>query len=432
MITRRDFSKSVLIGGTAFLASNDPLSAAQSSPQSTPQGGNLNKSYEGGGGTDKSYDLLIKGGTVIDPGQKLSGEFDVAINDGKIIKVSPDIPESQARVVFSAKDRIITPGMIDLHVHCYYGVDEGISADHYCLARGTTTCVDAGSTGYVAIRRFVMDIVSTSITRVFALVHIGGIGAETGLPRAMENMAWEDPKLCEKAVVNNRPAVVGVKVHLSKERSSNPKDNELVFLAKGIEAGQATGLPVMVHINNTYYPLPVVLSKLRKGDIFTHCFNAFPQDSPLDSNGKILPEVLEARARGVIFDIAAGSAHPHFSFDVAEKCLQQGFLPDTISTDLDGPHVAGTDLPLLVSKFLALGMTLDKAVELTTVNPSRVFDFGIEIGSLKPGSHADVGVFELQEGRYEFVDGIGAKRVGRQKFVNTAAVCRGKLFVNQI
>jgi dihydroorotase len=433
MITRRDFSKSALAGGAVLLASKDlSLASPLSLPSSPAQNGSLDKSYEGGGGADKSYDLLIKGGTVIDPAQSLHGLFDVAVNNGKVSKISQDIPEDQARVVFSAKDRIVTPGMIDLHVHCYYAVDQGIPADHYCLARGTTTCVDAGSTGYLAIRRFVMDIVNTSITRVYALVHIGAIGAETGLPRAMENMDWEDPKLCAKAVMNNRPAVLGIKVHLSKERSSNPKDNELVFLSKGMEAGEATHLPVMVHINNTYYPLPVILNKLRKGDIFTHCFNAFPQDSPLDKSGKILPEVLEARARGVIFDIAAGSAHPHFSFDVAEKCLQQDFLPDSISTDLDGPHVAGTDLPLIVSKFLALGMTLDKAVELTTVRPSQVFDFGVQIGTLKPGSEADIGIFELQEGKFEFLDGIGAKRAGRQKLVNKAAVCRGGLFINQI
>jgi dihydroorotase len=433
MITRREFSKSVLAGGTAMLASADLLSASTlPDSQAAAQAKSLDKSYEGTGGADKKYDLLIKGGTVIDPAQNMHGLFDVAINNGKIITVAPDIPEDQARDVFSAKDRIVTPGMIDIHVHCNYGVDVSVNADHYCLGRGTTTCVDAGSTGYVAIRRFVMDIVNTSITRVYALVHIGAIGAETGLPRAMENLAWEDPALCAKAVINNRPSVIGVKVHLSKERSSNPKDNELVFLKNGIEAGEMTHLPVMVHINNTYNPLPVILNKLRKGDIFTHCFNAFPQDSPLDKNGKLLPEVLDARARGVVFDIAAGSAHPHFSFDVADKCLQQGFLPDTISTDLDGPHVAGTDLPILVSKFLALGMKIDKAIELTTINPSKVFDFGVPIGTLKPGSEADIGIFELREGKFEFVDGIGAKRTGTQKLINTAAVCRGGLFVNQI
>jgi dihydroorotase len=167
------------------------------------------------------------------------------------------------------------------------------------------------------------------------------------------------------------------------------------------------------------------LNRLRKGDIFTHCFNAFPQDDPLDANGKILPEVREARARGVIFDIAAGSAHPHFSFDVAEKCLQQDFLPDTISTDLNGDHIIGTDMPLMISKFLALGMSLDKAVELTTIKPSRVFDFGVPIGTLKPGSEADIGIFEVQDGRFEFSDGVGVKRVGRQKLVSKAAVCRG-------
>jgi dihydroorotase len=432
MITRRNFSKSVLTGGTAMLMTADKLLGASLTDSQMQQSGSLDKNYEGTAGADKKYDLLIKGGTVIDPAQRLNGLFDVAVNNGKIVAVSPDIPEVQARDTFSAKNRIVTPGMIDIHVHCNYGVDVSVDADHYCLGRGTTTCVDAGSTGYVAIRRFVMDIANNSITRVYALVHIGAIGAETGLPRAMENLVWEDPELCAKAVINNRPAVVGVKVHLSKERSSNPKDNELVFLQNGLEAGKITKLPVMVHINNTYNPLPIILNKLRKGDIFTHCFNAFPQDSPLDKNGKILPEVIDARARGVVFDIAAGSAHPHFSFDVAEKCLQQGFLPDTISTDLDGPHVAGTDLPLLVSKFLALGMSIDKAIELTTVKPSTVFDFGVPIGTLKQGSEADIGIFELQEGTFEFVDGIGAKRTGRQKLVNKAVVCRGGLFVNQI
>ena len=117
---------------------------------------------------------------------------------------------------------------------------------------------------------------------------------------------------------------------------------------------------------------------------------------------------------------------------MAEKCLEQDFLPDTISTDLNGAHVIGTDMPLMISKFLAIGMNLDKAVELTTVKPAQVFDFGVPIGTLKPGSEADIGIFELQDGRFEFVDGIGVKRVGRQKLVNKAAVCRGELFVNQI
>jgi dihydroorotase len=420
----------VLAGGAALLAGREV--AIPGAQAADAQSGTNEKSYEGTNEITKKYDLLIKDGTVIDPGQSMHAVADVALNDGKVVQVAPGIPESDARVVFSAKGKIVTPGMIDLHVHCYNGVDQGIPADHYCLGRGTTTCVDAGSTGYVAIRRFVMDVVDTTITRVFALVHIGGIGAETGLPRAMENMAWEDPRLCAKAIVNNRPAIVGVKVHLSKERSTNPKDNELVFLDKGLEAAEATHLPMMVHINNTYRPLPAILNKLRKGDIFTHCFNAFPQDSPLDANGKLLPEVVEARARGVVFDIAAGSAHPHFSFDVAEKCLQQGFLPDTISTDLDGPHVGGTDLPIIITKLMALGMTVEKAVELTTVKPAAVFDFGIPIGTLKPGSEGDVGIFELQEGQFDLVDGIGAKRTARQKLVNVAAACRGQLYVNRI
>ena len=225
MITRRVFSKSLLAGGGAIVAAMEvpaAVSSAIATDNGSKQGAN-EKSYEGAGASSKKYDLLIKSGTVIDPGEGMHGLADVAVNNGKIVNISPDIPESDARVVFSAKGKLVTPGMIDLHVHCYYGVDQGIPADHYCLGRGTTTCVDAGSTGYIAIRRFVMDVANTTITRVFALIHIGAIGAETGLPRAMENIAWEDPGLCAKAIENNRPTVVGVKVHLSKERSSNPR-----------------------------------------------------------------------------------------------------------------------------------------------------------------------------------------------------------------
>jgi dihydroorotase len=193
---------------------------------------------------------------------------------------------------------------------------------------------------------------------------------------------------------------------------------------------------LMVHIVNAYTPLPNILSRMRKGDIFTHVYNGYP-NGVLDKGGKLLPEVREARERGIIFDVAEDLRC--LSFDVTEKCLQQDFLPDTISTDLNkwtvDTHVF--DLPTMVSKFMALGMDLDKAIERVTYRPAKVFDYGLQLGTLRPGSEANVSVFEIQEGKFEFVDSRGpnsgpvAKRTGRQKLVSQATVSRGELLVNQ-
>lgn len=413
MMTRREFSKSILAGGTALLASENLFSVG---PQASPQ----------------KSDLLIKGGTVIDPGQRLHAPMDVLVNDGKILEVSRDIPESRALQVFSAKDKIVTPGFIDLHVHCYYGVSDEVDPDQACLSKGTTTVVDAGSNGYVAMRRFIMDIVDTSKTRVYAMIALAGQGFATGTPLVMEHLDKEDPELTVNAARKNKPTVVAIKVHLSQSRSTRPKDLELGFVKRGIAVAEAAGLPMAVHIQNTYHGLPVIVKLLRKGDVSPHCFNGIPQDKMIDANGKIWPEVLEARNRGVIFDVAEGPTHPHISFDVAEKCLQQGFLPDTISSGINGDHQYATNLSVTASKFLALGMNLDQVIERVTIKPTQVFNFGVQIGTLRPGSEADIGIFELRDGRFEFTDGVGGKRVGRQKLTSTAVVCRGNLTSNAI
>ena len=424
MLSRREFSKSVLAGGAALAASGNLAAAA--SPAMPPQ--------EEDSKRNKKYDLLIKGGTVIDPSQNLHAALDVAVISGKIAEISANIPEDQALEVYSAKDRIVTAGLIDIHVHCFEGYGaEGINADHYCLGRGVTTVVDAGSSGYVAIDAFVHKIVNTSITRIHPLVHIGATGAGTELPIPMDDLYMENVPMAAKAAERNRPDVVGIKVHPGEAKPSRPKEVEIEFVKRGLEAGDACHLPVMVHINGTYNSLPVILNMLRKGDIYTHCFNGYPQDSPLDANGKILPgEVKDARARwGVIFDIAEGVMHKHFNFDVAEKCLQQGFLPDTISSDLSLSHYKNGDLVTSMSHMMAIGMTLDQVIEGVTIGPTKVFDFGVELGTLKTGREADITICELQDGQFEFTAG-GTKRTGRQKLVNKAAVSRGRLYVNRI
>jgi len=392
----------------------------------------------GEGGQERSVnqacDLLIKGGTVIDPSHHLHAALDVAVKDGKILEVSRDFPEDRALNVFSAEGRIVTPGLIDLHARVFEGVGNSVNADRYCLGRGVTTVVDTGSAGYTMIDGFRKYVINTSNTRIFALVDIypavdiGITSVVPGRKGIMQNLDWMNPQLTAKAAEKNKPAVVGISVILH-EYVTGPRDLEV--LKRALEAGEASRLPVMAHIDATYSPLPDVLKMLRKGDVFSLCFNNH-QHGILDANGRILPEVWDARRRGIIFDV--GHAKDRFSFDVAEKCLQQGFLADTISTALSNNLVNGPvfDLPTMISKFMAIGMSLEQTIESTTIKPAQVFNYGLELGTLRPGNEADVGIFDLQEGQFEFVDSSGEKRTGRQKLVSKAAVCRGKLFINEI
>jgi dihydroorotase len=413
-MNRRDFSKYVLTGGAALLAPGAALRTAEAAL--APQQNSADK-----------FDLLIEGGTVIDPGQNLNGAMDVAVHEGKILEVSKSIARDRAAKIISAKDRIVTPGFIDFHAHCYDGLGIGMNADRYCLGRGVTTVVDAGSAGYVAFPNFRKYIINTSATRIVALVHINAIGTMM-FEGGMANLSWVNPQLTAKMAIDNKPVAVGIKIQLSKAITGS---NDIEGLKRTIEAGKIAGLPVMVHIDDPYSPLPDILKLLRKGDVFTHIYNNHTHGI-LDANGKIIPEAKEARARGVIFDPAQGQTH--LSFDVTEKCLQQDFPPDTISTDLTSVTVENRvfDLPTMVSKFLALGVSLEKAIAMVTVNPARVFDYGAQIGSLRPGSVADIGIFELRDGKFDFQDSDGVKRTGRQMLFNKAVVRHGQIIVNAV
>jgi dihydroorotase len=416
MLNRRQFSKSVLGAGLGLLGSRK-LSAEEISagfPPPSPQR------------SDEKFDLLIKGGTVIDPGRQLHAPMDVAVLNGKIQEMSAEIAESRALRVISAKGKIVTPGLIDIHQHCYDGVADCVNADHFCLAKGVTTVVDGGSAGYPAIANFRKYVINTSVTRIKALVNISPFGA-VGPGGNVDVLKAVDPDLAAKAAEDNKPVVVGIKVRLGAEIQGA---DDIEFLKRGVQAAQATGLPLMAHIDGPYSPLTELLPMLRKGDVYTHFLHAH-QHGSLDANGKLQPVVLEARQRGVLFDVAQGRSH--LSWDVAEKCLAQGFSPDTLSTDLTRVTASDRvfDLPTMVSKFMALGVNMDKAIQMVTTNAACIFDFGAQLGTLKPGGEADISIFEVREGNFEFEDSDGKKRSGRQKLVTTAVVRHGELLVNQ-
>jgi dihydroorotase len=417
MMTRRQFSK--LLAGSPLIAAT-ALDHAEAAPAIPPQ--------DMGAALTQSRDLLIKGGTVIDPSQNLHAALDVAVKDGKILQVAPDIPADGSRTLIPAKGRIVTPGLIDVHVHVFEGVGPtGVNADQYCLGRGVTTAVDAGSAGYFSIAGLRQYVIKPSATRLYAMIDIGARGTLMGLAGNYFNLDWVNPQLTARAAEANKPDIVAIKVRLSKEITGA---NDLEILKRALEAAELSHLPLMVHVGDSFSPLPDILRQLRKGDILTHCFTGRPH-GPLDANGKILPEVLDCRARGVLFDVGDGG--PHLSLDVAEKCLQQNFLPDTIGTDLGGLSINGPvyDLVTELSKFLTIGMTLDQAIERVTLRPTRMFNFGVEIGTLKPGTPADITILDVREGSFTFADSTGKKRTGKQKLQSVAAIRAGKAYVNR-
>jgi dihydroorotase len=375
------------------------------------------------------YDLLIKGGRVIDPSQKLAAVRDVAIAAGKIARVAEKIDKAEARHELDAEGKIVTPGLIDVHVHVYDGVGVyGIPADPNCIAKGVTTVLDAGSAGAHTFAAFRKHVVKTADTRVYALLNLSVVGLTTSSRDnpygELLELRYVNPKLAIRTIEQNRDAILGIKIRLSEEITAD-RDLKILSLAK--EVADSVKLPLMVHIGNSHSPLRDILAMLRKGDVVTHCFHG-KANGVLDDQGKVLPEIKTAVAKGVYLDVGHGVSS--FSFDVAEKALKQELLPDIISTDVHHYNVHGPvfDLATTLSKFLLLGLTLEQVIERATNKPTSVFGLPKGLGTLREGAEGDVAVFSLAEGDFTFVDSQGQKRRGRHKLIPVATVKAGKLY----
>ncbi len=376
----------------------------------------------------KPFHVLIKGGRVVDPSQGLDAVRDVAIRGEKIESIAADIPANRSRIVINARGKIVTPGLIDIHTHVFPDVGPyGIEADPHCLRRGVTSVIDAGTSGPLMFEAFRRCHIERSQTRIRALLNVVAIGMVAGSTPNMgelEDLRYCVPELAVKMAKLHPGLIVGLKIRFSKQYTGR---NDYEGMKRARQAADRAGLPLMMHIGGSYSPLPKLIRLMRKGDVVTHAYNSHP-NGILDSKGKLLPEVLQARRRGVLFDVGHGAGS--FSFRVMEKCLKQEFPPDTISSDLYSANVNGPvyDLVTTLSKFFSLGLSLREVVERATSMAARVFDFGARVGTLSPGAAADVSVLNLREGRFVFTDSYGKKRTGRLKLEPIVTLRGGRLY----
>jgi dihydroorotase len=375
--------------------------------------------------TTTAYDLVLTGGNLLDPGQGINNERrDVAFKDGKVAAVADNISPDQAAQSVDVSGKLITPGLIDLHGHFYHGASStAVHADQTCLSSGTTTGVDAGSSGFLnygAMRDYVFP---AHRTRLLAFLHIGAVGlsANRVLGGALHDMRIIDVDETVKAIKANPGFVFGVKVRMHWDAVARWNAHEA--MAKAREAATEAGVKLMVHVSGTPIPLPDVLEHLGPGDISTHAFNGNPEGI-LDNAGKIRPEVRDAVDRGVIMDVA--HAGVHCDVEVAKAAMDQGVMPDTISTDV---HIAppGRIVYLmndLVSKFHAMGMPLADAVAASTSRPAQILGLQDSIGSLAVGMEGDAAVWEKRQGRFVWHDMAGHNVDGALR-LDTFATIKG-------
>ncbi len=362
------------------------------------------------------YDLVIKGGRVIDPSRKLDAVRDVAISHGRIEAIEASIKADGVETI-DASGKLVVPGLIDIHTHAAR-TKEG---PELCLADGVTGWIDAGSQGADRIGETIA-IAKAAPQQCRVLINIGRAGI---IPEGdTMDLNRADVNAARAAIGVNLDFIAGVKARLSRDVAGV---NDYEVLRRAQDVALSFKLPVMIHMGQTITPLPKLIALLKAGDIVTHMF-APPPNSIIDDEGHILPEVMAARRRGVRFDLGNGRTG-HLRWDIADRVLKAGFLPDTFSTDWTAEARTSQviDFPNVMSKFLMLGMTLDQVVACATVNASRDFPVFHDRGTLKPGAPADVAVLELREGSFDFADNFGGSRTGRQRLFPSATVLGGKV-----
>jgi dihydroorotase len=379
----------------------------------------------------QQIDILLKGGHVIDPKNKLDAKMDVAIVAGKISQVASNIPANGAKKVIDVTGLIVTPGIIDMHAHVFVGNDPGsyianghtsVQADAFSFRAGVTTLVDAGSSGWRNFRTFKEQAIDRSKTRILALLNVVGAGMYGRYEE--QDVSDMNPVMIANMITRLYPTIiVGIK--------SAHYWGGFTQVDKAVEAGKLANVPVMVDFGEHSPPNSIkslFMEHLRPGDIFTHTYSYGPEsrETVVDENGKVKPFIFDAKKRGILFDVGHGGGA--FTWRQAIPSIQQGFKPDVISTDLhtESMNNAMKDMSNVMSKFLNIGMTIQEVVERSTWNPAKVIKRQ-DLGNLSPGTEADVAVFSVQKGQFGFLDVDNTKINGTQKLQAELTIRAGRI-----
>ena len=372
-------------------------------------------------------DLLVRGGRIIDPAHGRDEVTDIGFGNGQVESFGGGLPLRAERTV-DARGQIVVPGLIDLHTHVYWGgTSLGVDAEIIARRSGTATFIDAGSAGPGNFHGFRRHVIEPSPVRILPFINVSFPGIFAFSPHVMVGEAADlrllEPRECVRVIEENRDLIVGVKVRVGRTAGGN---SGIAPLDMAIEVAEEVGLPVMAHLDHPPPSRLEVLSRLRRGDVITHCFRPFP-NAPVWSDGRIRDEVIEARRRGVIFDIGHGGGS--FGFRTAERMLAAGFLPDVISSDVHAMSVDGPAFDQLVtmSKFLALGLDLTSIIRAATAAPAAALGRR-DLGHLAVGAAGDATLLELVEGDFEFRDVLGETRRGKQRLALRGLIVAGELW----
>jgi len=371
-------------------------------------------------------ELILKGGRVIDPAQKIDRVADVAFGGGKVLAVGENLAAGPGTEVRDVSGRIVSPGLIDLHTHVYWGgTSLGIDAEEFCRTSGVTTAVDTGSAGPGNFAGFRKHVIERSDVRILAYLHVSFAGIygfwTTVSVGESEDIRLMAPREAAAVADANRDVVIGIKVRLGRKASGMQGMTPFNY---ALQTAEEVGMPLMVHIDEPPPSYEEVVAALRPGDVLTHCFRPFP-NTAVTPQGTVKPVVREARERGVIFDVGHGKGS--FAFKTARAALANGFPPDTISSDVHQLCINGPafDQVTTMSKFLCMGMELPEVIRRSTVNAAMALKRP-ELGTLKPGSVGDATVLTVKQGRFDYVDVVGEHMEGNRKIASEGVVIAGK------
>ncbi|MBL06413.1 MAG: amidohydrolase/deacetylase family metallohydrolase [Chloroflexi bacterium] len=373
-----------------------------------------------------TFDLVIKNGLVIDPKNKIQEKKDIGISSGKIRAIETSIPDRNAIDIIEAENKLVLPGLVDLHVHVWWGVAHlAVEADPFCLERGVTTAIDAGSSGANTISGFQKYVISQAKTRILAFLHISGMGQLDNDIGELEDIRWARVEKAVEASELHSDHIVGIKVRLSHDIVGK---NDIEAFERALQVAKEIRKPLMIHIGGSHNTLEHILPKMRPGDIVTHAFTQRPHGI-LDNNNKVIDIAWDAYNRNVIFDVGHGAGS--FSFPVAEACLDQGIAPNTISSDIHKYNARGPvfDLLTTLSKYLQLGLSLNEVIAKSSFIPAEAVNMDSHIGTIQIDSDADIAIVEhLKDGKFNFTDAENNQRIGNELLVPEVTLRKGIRF----